>query len=216
MAQVAVVHFPGSLVEELTLVLEEDLGISPTVIWHQTERLPADIDLLIIPGGSAFCDYLRPGALAKSSPIAASIRRFARSGKVLGIGNGFQILTELEVLPGAFLPNLEGQAIVRRAKVATETASLCKILSGGYPQVSEVALSCVYGRYYVDQRTLTEIQEQIVFRYSNDEGAVETENPPTGSAGAVAGVCSVDGKVLGVMFHPERSADGKAILRAAL
>jgi phosphoribosylformylglycinamidine synthase len=216
MARVGVVNFPGSLVDELVSVLEEELSVAPEVIWHQEERLPTDIELLFIPGGSSFCDYLRPGALSKCSPIAPSIRRFARTGKILGIGNGFQILTELELLPGAFLPNSEGRAISCTTKVISSTGSSCQLFQGSFPRVSEVALSCLCGRFYLDQRTLNEIGEQIVFRYANDEGEENPKSPPTGSTAGIAGVCSANGQVLGLMFHPERSADGKAILSAAL
>jgi len=221
MARVTVVEFPGSSAEE---VREAYLAISEsevTILWHDAEQMPPT-DLLVIPGGSSFCDYLRPGALAKSSPAAIQIRKFARAGRVLGIGNGFQILCELGVLPGAFTANIEAKFIAEEVTV-TAQESVCQLL----PETRKTLkfpLACEYGRFQIDTRLYAELESnrQIAFQYTTVEGLPD-ESPPTGSVRGIAGITNELGNVLGVMFHPERSVEerfggimGRELLLSAL
>lgn len=221
MARVIVIKFPGSSAEEVAEAYSQVLGIETQILWHDTETIP-QTELLVVPGGSSFADYLRPGALAKASPIAAAIRRTARSSRVLGIGNGFQILCEFGVLPGSLLSNVEGSFISKEVSVVTETS--CSKLSPETGQVYQCPIACEYGCYYLDVRALSDLEEakQVVFRYSDPEGVLLSE-PPTGSVKGIAGLSNQQGNVLGLMFHPERSVEanfnsgrGKEILLSAL
>ncbi len=221
MARVVIIEFPGSSAEEVALAYSRVLKVEAQVVWHDTESLPG-ASLLVIPGGFSFCDYLRPGALAKASPIAPAIRRFSRSGRVLGIGNGFQILTELAILPGAFLPNAEAKFLA--AEVSLTSRKSCSQLFPLADKLFRLPLACESGRYQIDSRSFADLErsEQIAFQYANEDGATATE-PPTGSIGSIAGVSNQQGNVLGVMFHPERCVEtdfggeqGREILLAAL
>jgi phosphoribosylformylglycinamidine synthase len=200
------------------------MGISTQIVWHDTENLP-EAELVVLPGGSSFCDYLRPGALAKTSPISASLRRFGRSGKILGIGNGFQILCELGILPGTLLPNLEGEFVNKEVFISQKESVLKgKPVSTDGLLGKKYVLACECGSYYLEPRRLGEAEDakQIVFCYADKEGEVLKE-PPTGSKASIAGITNASGNVLGVMFHPERSVEadyggehGREILKALL
>jgi len=207
-SRVVIVEFPGSSADEVADAYLRVLGISTQVVWHDTENLPA-CELVVIPGGSSFCDYLRPGALAKASPIAASIRRHSRAGKVLGIGNGFQIMCEFGIFPGALLPNLEGKFVNQEVYVRPQESVLKSKSLGVTPL--KFPLACDNGCYYIEPRRLLELQEgkQVVFTYSDKEGEA-LSMPPTGSQGAIAGLTLPSGNVLGVMFHPERAVENGA------
>lgn len=204
-SRVVIVDFPGSSSEEVADAYLRVLGISTQVVWHDTENLP-QCELVVIPGGSSFCDYLRPGALAKASPIAAPLRRHSRTGKMLGIGNGFQILCELGILPGALLSNLENKFVNQEVYVRPQESVLKSSPLG--VSAMKFPLACEFGCYYIEPRRLAELQEgkQVVFTYADKEG--ETLNaPPTGSSGAIAGLTTSAGNILGVMFHPERAVE---------
>lgn len=204
-SKVVIIEFPGSSADEVADAYSRVLGISTQVVWHDSENLPA-CELVVIPGGSSFCDYLRPGALAKASAIAAPLRRHCRTGKMLGIGNGFQIMCEFGILPGTLLSNLENRFVNEEVYVRPEESVLkSKPFSGA---ALKFPLACDFGSYYIEPRRLAELKEgrQVVFTYSDKEGDPLT-NPPTGSQGAIAGLSSVAGNVLGVMFHPERAVE---------
>jgi len=204
-SRVVIVEFPGSSAAEVADSYNRVLGISAQVIWHDTEAVPT-CDLLVIPGGSAFCDYLRPGALVKTSPIAAPIRRYSRIGKMLGIGNGFQIMCELGILPGALLRNGEGHFINEDVYVVAQDCSLKVTPLSRAPRL--FPLACEFGCFYLDRRNLTELEANklVAFSYSDKEGDI-LQAPPTGSVGAIAGLTNQGGNVLGVMFHPERAVE---------
>ena len=206
-SRVVVVEFPGSSAIEVRDAYKKVLNISVEIVWHDAEILPT-CELLVIPGGSSFCDYLRPGALAKTSPISTAIRRYARSGKMLGIGNGFQIMCELGILPGAFLPNSEGKFFNREVFVASQESNLKTGVV--FSKVGSFPLACQNGCFYMDRRNLSELEltKQIPFCYSDKDGDI-LKVAPTGSAGSIAGITNSSGTALGVMFHPERAVEEK-------
>ena len=222
---VTIVKFPGSGgADDAEYVFSRILGVETTVLWHDEENI-GDTDLLVLPGGYSFGDYLRPGCLARSSAIAPAIRRFSRTGRVLGIGNGFQVLCELEVLPGILLPNVRLELCSEpvHLKVEKSICGLCGGLEEG--KVFQLPLACSFGCYFADYRTLVDLQEKglVALRYCDENGEVTEECNPTGSASAIAGVTNVRGNVLGLMAHPERAVepqfggtDGLEILRAVL
>jgi phosphoribosylformylglycinamidine synthase I len=220
-SKVLIVEFPGSSVEEVADAYTRVLGIPAQVVWHDTENLPA-CELLVIPGGSSFSDYLRPGALAKASAISAAIRRHSRSGKVLGIGNGFQIMCEYGILPGALLSNIENKFVNEDVYVRPQESILVSKPLGDAPL--KFPLACEFGSYFIEPRRLAELQESklVVFRYTDKEGDL-LPAPPTGSQGAIAGLTNTSGNVLGIMFHPERMVEseyggeqGRAVLTCLL
>jgi phosphoribosylformylglycinamidine synthase I len=166
--------------------------------------------MVIVPGGFSYGDYLRAGALARFSPVMKAVERFAASGGlVLGICNGFQILVEAGLLPGALMRNRSLKFICKEVFLRVENPRLP--YTGLYQkgQVIRLPIAHADGNYYVDPGTLSEMKrrDQIVFRYCSPEGEVSEEHNPNGSAEAIAGVCNASGNVLGMMPHPERRAE---------
>jgi len=208
--KVAVVTYPGSSsYTDIAGVLKLIPEVAPFLVWHKEESI-VDADYVLIPGGSAFGDYLRPGALAKLSPISGVIAHFANTGgKVIGIGNGFQILCELGILPGAFFRNPSFQFCN-----GTVNLKLCHASSDYSKQLNakniyNLPISCNFGRYFVDNRTLEEIEEnqQIVFQYATAKGKIETPDALTGSVSAIAALTNREKNVLGILAHPERAVN---------
>jgi phosphoribosylformylglycinamidine synthase subunit PurQ / glutaminase len=212
-----VVVFPGSNCDSDALyAMNEVLGQPAEFIWHQSEEL-SGFDAVILPGGFSYGDYLRTGAIAKFSPIMRAIEKFARSGGlVLGVCNGFQILVESGLLPGALMRN-------HRLETAN-TPFTCEAREG---EVLRLPIAHGEGNYFCDPATLADLERhrQIVFRYvqgdGRDAGQNDFEANPNGSLQSIAGVCSRERNVLGLMPHPERavelalgSADGRVILRS--
>ncbi|HEY4485017.1 MAG TPA: phosphoribosylformylglycinamidine synthase subunit PurQ, partial [Nitrospiria bacterium] len=168
-------------------------------------------DVVVIPGGFSYGDYLRTGAIAQYSPVMRSVRSFAESGgPVLGICNGFQILLEAGLLPGAVLRNRTLKFICKDVFVRAETTRTPFTSAMRTGQVLKLPIAHAEGNYYADPGTLKELQEnrQIVFRYATPEGRITDEANPNGSLDAIAGICNRDGNVLGMMPHPERCAEG--------
>ena len=222
--KVSIVEFPGSSgVQDAEFAFSEILSFEVETVWHQEEAVK-ETDILVIPGGAAFGDYLRPGALAKASPIVGAIRKCAKEGvPVIGIGNGFQILCELEVLPGVLLPNTTSEFLGGEVNVCVDSVKgvWTKNLEAG--TVLKLPLGCYFGRYFVDARSLRDLEEneRIAFRYCDAEGEVDLQNPFNGSLRSIAGIYNRHGNVLGLMPHPERaieallgSEDGLKILKA--
>ena len=201
---VGVTAFPGSTCQEdVAHVLGEVLGFRVQWLWHTDASCCDHLDALVIPGGFTFGDYLRAGALAARSPVMEAVTRFAHGGgPVLGICNGFQILLESGLLPGALTTNLCGQFIHRtQPLVCTSTRSFwTRHLTPGQPLTLEVAHK--HGRFIAPQGLLEDLQAggQVTLVYP------EAENP-NGSMGAVAGVCNQAGNVMGLMPHPERACE---------
>ena len=218
------IYFPGSSgVEDAVYAFGEIMEFEVETIWHQ-EELINKTDLLVIPGGAAFGDYLRPGALTKASPVIGVIRKFAKEGvPVLGIGNGFQILCELELLPGILLPNISSEFLSSEVYVCVDSTKGMWTKSLAPGDVFRLPMGCYYGRYFVDNRTIRDLEEneRIAFRYCDNEGEVDIEKPFNGSLRSIAGIYNRHGNVLGIMPHPERavenlltSDDGLKILQA--
>jgi phosphoribosylformylglycinamidine synthase subunit PurQ / glutaminase len=218
-----VVVFPGSNADaEMVRTLRDVLGVQTSVAWHRDTDLPAGTDLVAIPGGFSYGDYLRCGAIARTSPIVAAIRRHAeRGGHVLGVCNGFQILTEAGMLPGALTRNTHLRFECRDIFV---TPSAEGPFTSGLPRVLRLPIAHAEGRYQADAETLRALEGEgrIALRYCDDGGAVTAEANPNGSVASVAGVYGGSHRnILGLMPHPERmseallgAADGLAIFEA--
>ncbi len=197
-----VVVFPGSNCDRDVAYVTRDILEQPTrMVWHQDTDI-SDIDVVILPGGFSYGDYLRCGAIARFSPIMSSVIEHAQKGKfVLGICNGFQVLTESGLLPGALIRNRDLHFICDRVPLKVERNDL--VWTQGYQSCEQITLPVAHGegKFYADKKTLTELEDnnQVVFRY-------EGENP-NGSLRDIAGICNLDGNVLGMMPHPERASD---------
>ncbi|HEX7707970.1 MAG TPA: phosphoribosylformylglycinamidine synthase subunit PurQ [Thermoanaerobaculia bacterium] len=205
-----VVMLPGSNCDHDALhVATTVLGAEAEVLWHKDTDLKG-ADCVIIPGGFAYGDYLRAGALAKFAPIMEPIRRHAeRGGLVLGICNGFQVLTEVGLLPGALMRNQHLRFLSRDVHLRTETTDtpFTSLLTTG--QVFRVPIAHGEGNYFADDATLDELErnDQVIFRYCDEEGRLTAEANPNGSARHIAGICNRERNVLGMMPHPERCAE---------
>ncbi len=207
--KVGILVFPGTWSHQDFGRVLDGLGAPWTYLWHK-ERSVAGFDALILPGGFAHGDYLRCGAIARFSPIMDAVVRFADAGgAVLGSCNGFQILCEAGLLPGALLRNTSLQyrcAWVHLRTERTDTPWTATLSPG---EVLRIPISHGEGRYFADPETLRRLerQGQIVFRYATAEGAITPEANPNGSLANVAGVCSERRNVVGLMPHPERAAE---------
>lgn len=201
------------------------MGATAEFIWHKEASLP-QLDAVIIPGGFSYGDYLRTGAIARFSPVMAAVTRFAETGGlVLGICNGFQILLEAGLLPGAMLRNRSLSFICRDVRVRVENAVTPFTARCRPGQVLTLPIAHADGNYYTDPATLSSLQasNRVVFRYCAPDGQVTPETNPNGSLDNIAGISNAQGNVLGLMPHPERSAeallgneDGQLILLSLL
>jgi phosphoribosylformylglycinamidine synthase I len=215
-ARVGVVVFPGTNCEHDTVTAFGRAGATATLVWHTEERLEG-LDAVVLPGGFAHGDYLRPGAIARFSPVMEAVARFAAAGgPVLGICNGFQVLTEAGLLPGALVKNRGLRFLC--APTGVKISSTRSVLTGGLAVGTELQLPVNHfsGSYVCDPRTLSELRdsERVILRYVDN---------PNGSLDDIAGITSAEGNVVGLMPHPERasdmligSADGLPLLRALI
>jgi phosphoribosylformylglycinamidine synthase I len=219
---VGVLVFPGSNCDhDCAHVLKDVLGQNVTMVWHKESSL-AGLDAVILPGGFSYGDYLRTGAIARFSPVMQAVKQFAAEGKlVLGICNGFQILLEAGLLPGAMLRNKSLHFICRETYVKVENAATPFTNACKPGQVLKIPIAHADGNYYTDPVTLGGLQAnaQITFRYCTVDGTVTPGSCPNGSLDNIAGLCNAEGNVLGMMPHPERCAeamlgneDGRLIL----
>ena len=217
--KVSILQFPGTNCEYDTQYAFEKLGCQTEIIWHKEESLPSDTDLLVVAGGFSYGDYLRSGAIAKFSPVMKAVAKYANDGgKVLGICNGFQVLTEARLLPGALKRN-EGLHFISKhhhLRVENNDNIFLRKLSQG--DVVNIPIAHHDGNYYIDEAGLAELEAngQILLRYTDADGNVSN---PNGSVSSIAGVCNKNKNVFGLMPHPERamedvlgSADGIAML----
>lgn len=210
---VVVVVFPGSNCEhDVVHVYSRLLRQRVRTVWHREHEL-GRADLVILPGGFSYGDYLRTGALAKLSPIMRAVRDFAvEGGPVLGICNGFQILCEAQLLPGALLRNRGGAFLSRFVHLRVEHTTT-PFTKGFRPaEVLTCPIAHGEGNYFADRETLQRIEGegQVVLRYCDPEGRVDEKSElynPNGSLRAIAGVCNEQGNVVGIMPHPERAAE---------
>jgi len=205
-----VLVFPGSNCDHDTYYAVEAVARQPvTFLWHETHDLE-NCDAIIVPGGFAHGDYLRTGAIAKFAPVMQEVRRFADSGGlVLGICNGFQILCESGLLPGALLRNAGLRYICKQVFLRVETSETPFTSHCRKDEVLKIPIGHMEGNYFCDPETLTTLkrQERVVFRYSNEAGAIAPEANPNGSLDNIAGICSEGRNVLGMMPHPDRSSE---------
>jgi len=224
--KVGVVVFPGSNCDHDTLFAFGDvLGADAREIWHKETSL-GDPDIVVIPGGFSYGDYLRCGSIARFSPVMEAVIDFAKSGgPVLGICNGFQVLCEAGLLPGALLRNRRLTFLGRDVYVAVERNDTAFTGSCSVGQVLRLPIAHGDGNYFADDDTLQQLEDEgrVVFRYCGPDGETDEIYNYNGSARRIAGVCSENRRVVGMMPHPERAsdpelegkADGLAILRSA-
>lgn len=206
-----VVVFPGSNCDhDAYFALKHSLGYDVEFLWHKDTSIPKEISCVILPGGFSYGDYLRAGAIARFSPIMNEIIKFANNGGlVFGICNGFQILTESGLLPGALLKNTSLRFICKDVflKVVSNNNPFTSLLEKG--EVLRLPIAHFEGNYFADEDTLKELEDndQIVFQYCNSEGIVDSISNPNGSLKNIAGITNKKKNVLGMMPHPERYCD---------
>ena len=213
-----VVVFPGSNCDrDMQDALQTDLGQEVTMLWHKDTDLSrfSTEDCIVLPGGFSYGDYLRCGAIARFSPVMQSVIEFAgKGGKVLGVCNGFQILCESHLLPGALLRNANQQFIGKNIFLRGE---------GDQGRALKIPIAHGEGRYYADEKTLDELEAggQVIYRYADENGVINAAGNPNGALRNIAGICNKTRNVFGMMPHPERACsealgntDGKAILQA--
>ncbi len=206
-----VVIFPGSNCDmDIFYVLKNIFKQNVVKLWHKETDLQG-VDFIVIPGGFSYGDYLRSGAIAKFSPIMNQIIGFANSGGyVLGICNGFQILTESQLLPGALLHNTSHKFICKNIylKVSSSNTLITNLYS---TDPIKIPIAHGEGRYYANQKTINELVEndQILFNYCDQKGYITEESNPNGSILNIAGICNIERNVFGMMPHPERASDSE-------
>ena len=213
-----VVVFPGSNCDrDMYDALYYDLGQDVTMLWHKNKDLSQfnTEDCIILPGGFSYGDYLRCGAIARFSPLMQSVIEFANAGgKVLGVCNGFQILCESHLLPGALLRNGNQQFVCKNV-----------FIKGNSDDVYKIPVAHGEGRYYADEQTLNELEAngQVIFRYCDENGKINEASNPNGAIRNIAGICNANRNVFGMMPHPERAcsdvlgnSDGRQIIKDLL
>lgn len=205
-----VVIFPGSNCDEdIIHVLEKIMGQQVVRLWHKDHDLQG-ADFIILPGGFSFGDYLRSGAIARFSPIMQEVIQFAaKGGKVMGICNGFQILTEAGLLPGALLHNEHRKFICRNIYLKPQTANSLVTAQIDQQRALKIPIAHGEGNYFADAELLKQLNDndQVLFRYCDEGGNITTDANPNGSVENIAGVCNAERNVFGFMPHPERAAD---------
>lgn len=205
-----IIVFPGSNCDrDVAMVTKKLLQLETRMVWHQETDIQ-ELDVIVIPGGFSYGDYLRCGAIARFSPVMQQVVIHANKGKlVLGICNGFQILTEVGLLPGALIRNRDLHFICDRVPVRVENTNLPWTKTYSPKQVITLPIAHGEGRYYADQDTLKALEDnhQVVFRYSTPQGEINDAANPNGSLNNIAGIVNPQGNVLGMMPHPERVAD---------
>ncbi|BAU12829.1 phosphoribosylformylglycinamidine synthase subunit I [Leptolyngbya sp. NIES-3755] len=205
-----VLVFPGSNCDRDIVWVTQGLLNQPTrMIWHEESDL-SDIDVVVVPGGFSYGDYLRCGAIARFSPVMRSTIEHANAGKlVIGICNGFQVLTEAGLLPGALVRNRDLHFICDRVPLRVERDDLIWTRNYEKGQVINIPIAHGEGSYYADPDTLKSIEDhnQVLFRYCDPNGNLTDESNPNGSLNHIAGICNRQGNVLGMMPHPERASD---------
>lgn len=207
MKHIAILQFPGTNCDLDTKYAFEKLGCTTTVVWHKESKLPENTDLVVVPGGFSYGDYLRSGAIAQFSPIMQAVTDFANNGgKVLGICNGFQILTELGLLPGALKRNIGLHFISKFQTLKVVNNSNDFLQKCSKDEVLNIPIAHADGNYYIDEVAFNKLEanEQILLRYSDEHGEPVVVN---GSVTSIAGVCNKSKNVFGLMPHPERALE---------
>jgi phosphoribosylformylglycinamidine synthase len=205
-----VVIFPGSNCDEdIIYVLEKILGQQVIRLWHKDHDLQG-AEFIVLPGGFSFGDYLRSGAIARFSPIMQEVIQFAaKGGYVLGICNGFQILTEAGLLPGALLHNENRKFICRNIHLKAQTSNSLITAQIDPQRALKIPIAHGEGNFFADADVLSAINDndQVLFRYCDEAGNITMEANPNGSLDNIAGVCNIERNVFGFMPHPERASD---------
>jgi phosphoribosylformylglycinamidine synthase I len=221
-----VVVFPGSNCDQDTYyVLKDVFGQETFYLWHKDHKLK-DADCVVLPGGFSYGDYLRSGAIARYSPLMQELQEFAHTGGlVLGICNGFQVLLELKLLPGAMLRNKDLKFLCEHVHLKIENDQTPFSRKGKKNQLLRIPIAHFDGNYYAPPETIQEIikNDQIVFRYSDAGGHITQEADVNGSCENIAGLINKNGNILGMMPHPERaselllgSEDGRVIFESVI
>jgi len=217
----AVIVFPASNCDrDVKVALERAEGVEPVMVWHKETEIPK-VDLIVLPGGFAFGDYLRCGAIAAHSPVMYEVRQRAEKGvPILGICNGFQVLTEAGLLPGVLLRNAGLKFLAKDVHLKVETSQ--SLFTNKYESGQTIRIPIAHheGNYFADVDTLNRLEDngQVAFRYCTEDGDVTAEANPNGAARNIAGIFNKSKTILGLMPHPERladatlgGADGKAL-----
>ncbi|HEX7551975.1 MAG TPA: phosphoribosylformylglycinamidine synthase subunit PurQ [Geothrix sp.] len=211
--RVAVPVFPGSNCDHDALhACGTVMGWETIPVWHQETRLPENTELVIVPGGFSYGDYLRCGAIAALAPIMADIKRHAdNGGLVLGVCNGFQILCEAQLLPGALLRNESLRFIHADVHLRVERADLPFTRAMKAGDVFQVPIAHAEGNFTLDPADLVDLESRggVAFRYCSPQGEIGAEHVPNGAMNGIAGIVNLRGNVLGMMPHPERAVDPK-------
>jgi len=226
MLRASVIVFPGSNCDrDVKVALEAVTGFPVKMVWHGDASVPAS-DLIVLPGGFSYGDYLRCGAMAAHSPIMRDVITKAKAGTpVLGICNGFQVLCESGLLPGVLMRNASLRFICRDVYLKVENDKT--FFTGCYrkDEVIRMPIAHAEGNYFADAGTLEDLEGEgrVVFRYCDEEGAVTPRTNPNGAQNNIAGICDARGRVLGLMPHPERlfetalgGTDGRRVIESAL
>ncbi|MDD2331236.1 MAG: phosphoribosylformylglycinamidine synthase subunit PurQ [Candidatus Cloacimonetes bacterium] len=205
--RVSVITFPGSNCDHDAYEVFASKGHQAELIWHKDTDLK-NPDLVVLPGGFSYGDYLRCGALARFSPIVSEVLKHAtRGGMIIGICNGFQILTETGLLPGSLIMNIGLKFICQNQYIRVESSNSPYTfnIETGTPLMIPIAHK--EGNFYIDMAGLNKLQDEdrIIFRYCNAFGGIDEQSNPNGSIDNIAGICSTNRRVLGMMPHPERS-----------
>ena len=206
----AIVVFPGSNCDrDVRVALRQSMGSDPEMVWHKETSL-GNVDLIVLPGGFSYGDYLRSGAMAAHSPVMKEVVRHAEKGvPVLGICNGFQVLTESGLLPGTLMRNAGLKFVCKDVHIRVETGQ--SLFTPKYESGQTLCIPIAHhdGSFYADEEELDRLEEsgQIAFRYCSPEGALSSGSNPNGSVRNIAGVFNASKTVLGMMPHPERLAD---------
>jgi phosphoribosylformylglycinamidine synthase len=221
--KVGIIQFPGTNCEYDTQNAFAALGCETQILWHKEDTIPQDTDLLVVAGGFSYGDYLRSGAIAKMSPIMKAVKAFAdNGGKVLGICNGFQVLTECGLLPGALKRNEGLHFISRHHHLKVITKNNTFLNQCNVNDVVNVPIAHHDGNFFIDAQGLTELyaNDQVLLKYTDEQGNISN---PNGSVDSIASICNLGKNVFGLMPHPERamesllgSDDGRRMLEGFL
>lgn len=208
--EVGIVVFPGSNCDhDCYEAVKATEGLEPRFIWHRATGLN-EVDGIILPGGFSYGDYLRAGAIARFSPVMAAVRNFAnKGGFVLGICNGFQVLTEVGLLPGTLMMNDNLHFICREVNIKVENSGTFATSSINPGRTLSMPIAHKMGNYYAERDVLAALEDEgrVVFRYCDAEGEVVSASNPNGSLHNIAGICDASSRVMGMMPHPERRVE---------
>jgi len=205
--KVAILRFPGTNCEFDTRYAFEKLGHQAELVWHRKEELPSDIDLVVVPGGFSYGDYLRSGSIARFSPVMKAVTSYAQNGgRVLGICNGFQILTEAGLLPGALKRNNNLHFISKYQHLKVVSNDNAFLNKCGKEEILNIPIAHADGNFYIDDKGLEKLEKngQVLLRYCDEEGNRVVVN---GSVTSIAGICNEEKNVFGLMPHPERAIE---------